>query len=151
MANSPRTPRRCFVHSSGRAHALDPASRPEIQRENRGKPVYEPRTTWRKERNGELQMSVEGCESSATRGFGSDEFLDQKLRQARGVMPDHPVLFEPIVQHAAHADRLQFLYIHEHRGGSARAIAARDFWRNYLFACDNPVEQFAPRVFVNHA
>src|SRR5258706_15679249 len=101
MANSPRTPRRCFVHSSGRAHALDPASRPEIPRENRGRPVYEPRTTWRKERNGEAaDFEAEGCAGSATAGFGSDEFLGQKLRDARGGMQDHAMLLEQIIQHA---------------------------------------------------
>jgi hypothetical protein len=88
---------------------------------------------------------------SAAAGFGSDEFLDQKLRQARGVMPDHAVLFEQIIQHAADANRLQFLYIHEHRGLSACALPSRDIRRNYLFAGNNPVEQFAGRVCVNHA
>ena len=83
--------------------------------------------------------------------FALDEFFDEKFRQARSVMSDDHVLIEQIVQQTAHADRVQFSDIHAYWRGSARAISARDFRRDDLIACHDPVEELAARVFVNRA
>jgi hypothetical protein len=69
-----------------------------------------------------------------------DKFLHQKLRQARRIMPDDAVLLQQIVEHATHAERVQFFDIHAHGISSARAIPARHFPRYDLLAGYNPIE-----------
>src|ERR1700686_3262938 len=128
MAHSPRTPGRCFPHSARRTHAFEPASCLEISAREPETASIRTNTTWRKERNRRVRMVEERNRAgSVAPWFAFDKFFDQKLRQARRVVPDDAVLLEQIVQQTAHADRLQFSDIHAHRRGFARAISTRDF------------------------
>src|SRR6266849_2768878 len=51
MANSPRTPWRCFMQPARRTHAFEPASRPENSAGEPETASIRTNTTWRKGRN----------------------------------------------------------------------------------------------------
>src|SRR5260370_26859869 len=51
MANSPRTPWRCFMQPARRTHAFEPASRPENSAGEPEPASIRTHTTWRKGRN----------------------------------------------------------------------------------------------------
>ena len=76
----------------------------------------------------------------AVAGTGEEEFVEEEVGEAGGIVADDAVLFEEVVADDAHTELQEFVAVEAHGLGVLRAIAARDVGGNRFGVGDDHVD-----------